>query len=112
MQKKVEMILQDEIGEFCQRWDIRELALFGSVLREDFGSSSDVDILVTFGRNSDWGLLDHIKIEHELAQLLGRKVDLISKRAVEQNPNWIRRKTILDSARVIYSAEDVVYATG
>ncbi len=71
MGKDIETILQDEIVEFCQHWNIRELALFGSVLQEDFGASSDVDILVTFGDDSQWGLFDHVKIEAELEQLLG-----------------------------------------
>lgn len=106
MGKDIETILQDEIVAFCQRWNIRELALFGSVLREDFGASSDVDILVTFGDDSQWGLLEHVKIEEELEQLLDRKVDLITRRAIERSHNWIRRKAILDSARVIFSAED------
>lgn len=112
MQADVEMIPQDELRKFCQRWNIQELALFGSVLREDFAASSDVDFLVTFGNDSHWGLLEHIRIEKELEQLLGRKVDLISKRAVEQSSNWLRRKAILDSARVIFSAGDAAYAAG
>jgi hypothetical protein len=112
MQKDVETILQDEMMEFCQRWNIRELALFGSVLREDFGASSDVDILVTFSDDSNWGLFEHMKIEKELEQLLGRKVDLISKRAVRQSPNWLRRKAILESARVLFSTEEAAYAAG
>ena len=112
MGKDIETILQDEIVEFCQHWNIRELALFGSVLQEDFGASSDVDILVTFGDDSQWGLFDHVKIEAELEQLLDRKVDLITRRSIEQSHNWIRRKAILDSARVIFSVEDVAYAAG
>lgn len=111
MQKEI-AILQDEIVKFCQRWQIRELALFGSVLREDFGAASDVDILVTFGKDSHWGLLEHVRIEDELEQLLQRKVDLVTRRSVEQSRNWMPRKAILDSARVIFSAEDVGYAAG
>lgn len=112
MQADVEIIPQNELRKFCRRWNIQELALFGSILREDFGASSDVDILVTFGNDSQRGLLEHIKIEKEFEQLLSRKVDLISKRAVEQSSNWLRRKAILDSARVIFSAEDAAYAAG
>ena len=112
MGKDIETILQDEIVEFCQHWNIRELALFGSVLRKDFGASSDVDILVTFGDDSQWGLLDHVKIENELEQLLDRKVNRITRRSIEQSHNWIRRKAILESARVIFSVEDVAYAAG
>ncbi len=88
-------IPQQQLAEFCQRWQIRELALFGSVLRDDFTSTSDVDMLVTFAEDANWSLLDHIKMQQELETLLRRKVDLLSKRAVEQSPNWIRRETIL-----------------
>lgn len=112
MQADVEVLPRNELQRFCQRWNIQELALFGSILREDFDASSDVDMLVTFGDDSQWGLLEHIRIEKELEQLLGREVDLISKRALEQSSNWLRRKAILDSARVIFAAEDTAYAAG
>jgi predicted nucleotidyltransferase len=95
---------RDELAQFCHRWKIRELALFGSVVRDDFTPESDVDILVTFADNVEWGLLDHIKMQQELETLLQRKVDLISKRAVEQSLNWIRRDAILRSARVLITA--------
>lgn len=108
----IKTLLPDQIAGFCKRWQIQELALFGSVLREDFDASSDVDILATFGDNSNWGLLEHIQMEQELEELLGRSVDLVTRRAVEQSDNWIRRKAILDSAQVVFSAEDVVYAAG
>src|SRR5215208_6012593 len=89
------------IAAFCDRWKIVELSLFGSALRDDFGPSSDIDLLVAFAPDADWSLLDHVTMEEELAALLGRDVDLVSKRAVERSHNWIRRLEILDSARVI-----------
>jgi predicted nucleotidyltransferase len=101
----------DEIARFCQRWKIRELALFGSVLRDDFGRDSDVDVLVTFAEDADWGLLDHVQMQHELQALFQRNVDLISRRAVERSENWLRRPEILDTARVLFSTQEAAYAT-
>ena len=106
-----EIISEDALTEFCQRWNIQELALFGSILREDFGASSDVDVLVAFGNNAQWGLLEHVQMENELRQLLGREVDLVSKRAIEQSQNWIRREEILDSARTVYCADEITHVS-
>jgi predicted nucleotidyltransferase len=95
---------QAEIAEFCRRWHISELALFGSVLRDDFGPESDLDVLVTFAPDADWGLLDHYKMEQELVTLLGWDVDLLTRRSVEQSRNWLRRREILSTAQVVYAA--------
>lgn len=91
-----------EIKNFCDRWQITELALFGSVLRDDFHPGSDIDILVSFTSTSNWGLLDHAQMQQELETLLGRTVDLISKRAIERSSNWIRRQEILSTAQIVY----------
>ena len=80
---------------------MRELAVFGSALRDDFGPESDVDLLVTFEPNANWGLLEQTTMESELGALLGRKVDLVSRRAIERSQNWIRRQAILDSAEAV-----------
>jgi len=93
---------KEQIADFCRRWQITELALFGSVLRGDFDPDSDLDVLVTFASGADWSLLDHLRMEQELTELLGRKIDLLSKRAVEQSHNWIRRREILTTSQVIY----------
>lgn len=95
---------QDEIAAFCQRWQIAELALFGSVLRDDFGPESDVDILVRFVRAAEPEMRDWPTMERELAEILGREVDLIERRSVEGSRNYIRRKAILESAQVVYAA--------
>jgi predicted nucleotidyltransferase len=95
---------RNQIADFCQRWHIIELALFGSVLRDDFRPDSDLDILVTFAPEANWSLLDHLRMEQELAGLLNRKIDLFTKRAVEQSHNWMRRREILNTAQVIYGA--------
>lgn len=95
---------EDRIEEFCRRWKIVELAIFGSVLRDDFRSESDIDLLVRFASDAEWSLFDHARMEQELGELLGREVDLVSRSAVEQSPNWIRRKEILRTARTLYAA--------
>jgi predicted nucleotidyltransferase len=93
---------KDQIAEFCRRWQIKEIALFGSVLRDDFGPESDLDILVSFSADADWGLLDHLKMEEELTAIFNRKIDLLTKRAVEQSHNHLRRQEILRTAEVVY----------
>jgi uncharacterized protein len=93
-----------QIADFCRRWQICELALFGSVLRGDFRADSDVDVLVAFAPEARWSLLDHMRMQEELAGILGREVDLVSKRAIERSANWIRRRAILESAEVMYAA--------
>lgn len=93
-----------EIQNTCQRWHIRELALFGSVLREDFRSDSDIDILVTFEPDIKRGLTETLQIQDEFQAIFGRKVDLIVKSAIERSDNWLRKKNILESAQIIYVA--------
>jgi len=88
-----------QLVEFCRRWHIAELAIFGSALRTDFHPDSDIDLLVTFEPEAGWSLLDHARMEEQLAALLGRPVDLVSRRAVERSANWIRRQAILETAR-------------
>jgi predicted nucleotidyltransferase len=95
---------QEKIESFCRKCKVRELALFGSALRDDFKPESDVDLLVTFEPDADWSLLDHIRMEEELSEIIGRKVDLVSRRAIERSANRIRRQSILSSARVVYAA--------
>lgn len=95
---------RDKITEFCERWKIVEFSPFGSVLRDDFGPESDVDVLVSFASEAEWSLLDHIAMEEDLSAILGRKVDLVSRRAIEGSDNWIRRKSILETAEPFYVA--------
>lgn len=93
-----------ELASFCQRWQIAELSLFGSALRPDFRDDSDIDLLATFAPDARWSLIDHIAMERELAELLGRKVDLLTRRSVERSDNWIRRRSILESAESVYES--------
>ena len=91
------------LTEFCQEKQIIELSVFGSILRNDFNPDSDIDFLVIFKHRADISLLGIIRIENELKKLLNREVDLVSKKAIENSKNWIRRQNILDSAEVIYA---------
>jgi uncharacterized protein len=100
--KNVEIPI-DQITEFCDRWQITEFALFGSVLREDFRPDSDIDVLVTFAPTAKRGLSETLQMKDELQTLLGRKVDFIVKAAIERSENWLRRKNILESAQIIYA---------
>ncbi|MBD2258442.1 nucleotidyltransferase family protein [Pseudanabaena sp. FACHB-2040] len=94
---------QDKISAFCDRWSVAELSLFGSVLRDDFHNHSDIDLLIAFSPDADWSLFDHIRMQQELEAILQRKVDLVSKRAIERSQNPIRRHEILSTAQVIYT---------
>lgn len=87
----------ERIADFCHTWKIREFCLFGSVLRDDFRSDSDVDVLVTFADDAHWTLFQVVRMEEELSAILGRKADLVDRRDVEASRNYIRRRHILAS---------------
>ncbi len=93
----------DAIADFCERWHVAELSVFGSVLGDDFGRESDIDVLVDFEPGAVPGF-KFISMASELSRLLGRPVDLLTRSAVERSPNHIRRKQILESAEVVYAA--------
>ena len=92
---------KEKIEEFCRRWKIVEFALFGSALREDFRPDSDVDVLVSSGKDADWDLFDWVNMIEELKGIFGREVDLVEKTSL-RNP--FRRHYILNSQKVIYAA--------
>ena len=95
---------QDELVAFCRRWQIVEFALFGSVLRDDFGAESDIDVLVHFAPTAGWTLVHIVRMQDELSRLFGRRVDLVDRATVQASRNYIRRDSILDSAETIYAA--------
>jgi predicted nucleotidyltransferase len=97
-------IPNEKIADFCRRHLIRKLSLFGSVLRDDFGPESDVDVLVEFEERAKPSLFDLVRMEAELQEILGRKVDLVDRRDVERSENYIRRRHILSSLETIYVA--------
>lgn len=92
------------IEAYCERWRVAELAVFGSVLRDDFRPDSDIDVLVSFRTERTPGLFGFDRMERGLAELFDRKVDLVHRAAVDASQNYIRRKAILESAQVIYCA--------
>ena len=97
-------VTAEQIAAFCQKWQIVRFELFGSALRDDFDEQSDVDVLVTFGAGAHWTFRDDLAMEESLATLLGRSVDLVERQLVERSPNWVRRRHILESARLVYAA--------
>jgi hypothetical protein len=97
-------VSKDEIEAFCRRWKINELAVFGSILRDDFRRESDVDVLVTFAPDVSWRFDDMLEMRQQLQQIFGRPVDVVEKRLVESSANYIRRKRILENSRAIYVA--------
>lgn len=97
-------ISEQQLKDFCRRWRIVELALFGSVLRADFRSDSDVDVLVTFDLDASWRFYDLMEMKEELEKIFGRRVDLVEKRLVEDSDNYIRRNHILRNRETLYVA--------
>jgi len=91
----------EHIDAFCRRWKVKELGLFGSVLRDDFRSDSDVDVLVDLIPGHGFTLYDWLDMIKELETLFGRRVDLVAKNAI-RNP--VRRREILGTAEVLYAA--------
>ncbi len=91
-----------EIAEFCKKWNIHEFSFFGSVLRDDFRFDSDIDVLVSFEDDAKHTLFDLVQMQDELKQICGREVDLLTRRAVEQSRNYIRRRAILSSLEAVY----------
>ena len=92
------------LAAFCDRWRVQELSLFGSGLRGTLQPESDLDFLVTFRPDAEWSLVDHVRMEEELSELVQRKVDLVSRRGIERSANSIRRNAILAEARPVYAA--------
>ena len=89
-----------EIAEICRRYDIEELALFGSMARGQGRSDSDIDLLVEYLPNAQRGLLRHLTTQREFSGLLGRKVDLVPKNGLRKEV----RAEVLADAKLIYAA--------
>ena len=92
------------IEAFCQKWNVAEISFFGSVLREDFGEESDIDILISFGEDGALGLLDKMSARQELEAMLDRNVDLVTKSGLS---HWTTPPSIRDS---ILAEAEIVYA--
>ena len=94
----------EKIADFCRKYRVRKLSLFGSALRDDFQPNGDVDFLVSFAEDARYSLFDLAAMEEELGAILGRKVDLVEREAIEQSENYIRRRHILRAEEPVYVA--------
>ncbi len=93
----------EKIADFCQRWQVMEFALFGSVLRDDFRPDSDIDIMVQFHPEAHPTFSSLDQMEAELKTMFDRDIDLITRQGIETSRNYLRRHEILSSAQVIYA---------
>ena len=93
---------REALGAFCRERGIARLELFGSALRDDFREDSDVDLLATFRPDAHPTLFDWADMQEKLAEVFGRPVDLVSRRAIERSKNWIRRQSILSHTMPLY----------
>jgi predicted nucleotidyltransferase len=91
---------QTELADVCQRYRVRELSLFGSAARGEMRPDSDIDLLVEFLPDAEVGLLEHAGLMLDLQRLLGRKVDLVSKKGLKPRI----RPYVLADARLVYAA--------
>ena len=100
----------EKIENFCSCWQVIEFALFGSVLRDDFRSDSDIDVMVKFDVNAHPTFLNLEEMEIELETIFKRKVDLITRQGIENSRNYLRRQEILSSAQIIYEKRHPISA--
>jgi uncharacterized protein len=101
----------EKLAAFCEKWQIVELSVFGSILRDDFrfngDDPSDIDLLYVSSPQARYGFA-FFDMKEELEDLLKRKADLVSKSGIQNSRNWLRRKTILESKQVIYVKRSAV----
>jgi len=105
-------VTPEQLADFCEKWHLIELSLFGSVLRDDFRAEgddpSDIDVLYVNAPEARYGFA-FFDLKEELEHLFSRKIDLLSKQGIQNSRNELRRKSILESARVIYAKGSTVY---
>ena len=99
-----------KMAAFCQKWQLTELALFGSVLRDDFRPDSDIDVMVQFHPDAHPRFSTLDQMEAELKTIFDRDVDLITRQGIESSRNYLRRQEILSSAQVIYATRSPISA--
>ena len=95
-------ISQEELNILCKKYLIKELSLFGSVNTDKFNDESDIDLLVTFEEDAKYTLFDMVRIKESFEMFFNRRVDLVTKKAIERSKNNYRKESILKSAKVIY----------
>lgn len=92
----------EKIAEFCDRWQVSNLCLFGSVLRPDFRPDSDIDILIDFDAEAKPTLFDLVDMEEQLQEIFHRDIDLVTRQGIENSDNYLRRQAILSTTQQIY----------
>lgn len=97
-------ISDERLRNICQKYLVKELAVFGSALTSDFRNDSDIDLLNIFHDKAEHSLFSKVRMKEEFEELFGRPVDLISRRAIENNRNLYKRKAILENLKIIYAA--------
>jgi len=95
---------KNEIEAFCKTWNVKELQVFGSVTTVNFSPDSDIDIIVDFPTGTRRSLIQLAQMEEELERIFGRRIDLLTRKAVDQSRNYIRKKSILSSMEKVYGA--------
>ena len=107
--KNIEISIE-KIKKFCKDWQVTEIALFGSVLRDDFRPDSDIDVMVQFDAKADPTFWNLEQMEAELKTIFKREVDLITRQGIETSRNYLRRQEILSSIQVIYATGSSISA--
>lgn len=100
----------EKIVELCHKWQVTELALFGSALRDDFRPDSDIDVMVQFHPDAHPTFSTLDQIEAELKTMFDRDIDLVTRQGIESSRNYLRRHEILSSAQVIYATRSAISA--
>jgi predicted nucleotidyltransferase len=95
----------EPLHKFCLRWNVSELAVFGSALHKNYPLESDLDLLISFEEDAHWGLFDLVTMESELGVIFNKEIDLVEKKAVTNSKNYLRRKGILDNIQIIFESE-------
>ncbi|MEK7684385.1 MAG: nucleotidyltransferase domain-containing protein [Verrucomicrobiota bacterium] len=93
----------EQIASFCRRWNIARLEVCGSALREDFRPDSDLDLVATYAPKARWSLLDRVRMKLELEDMLGRKVDLLNRRALEKADSRERATALLAQTQTLHA---------
>jgi len=95
--------MDEKIAKLCKKWGIKEFSFFGSFLTDKFNENSDVDVLVSFNENTSYGFFELFDIKKDIEGILGKEVDLLTKRGVLQSKNYIRSKSILGNCKLVYA---------
>jgi predicted nucleotidyltransferase len=98
----------EKIADFCDRWQVNEFCLFGSVLRHDFRPDSDIDVLIDFDAEAKPTLFDLVDMEEQLQEIFHRDIDLVTRPGIENSDNYLRRQAILSTAQPIYGKGSTV----